>query len=128
MTLEDLLYALMLPSGNDAAVAVAETVGKIIQRRKKKETKKTFYETFIAHMNMLSRELKLDQEWKNSHGLPLHPNHSTPHAICQLTAAAMMDEKFREIVCCKEYEGILKNERTGLKKICKWKNTNKLLH
>jgi hypothetical protein len=45
----------MLPSGNDAAVAVAETVGKIIQKHKKKETKKTFYETFIAHMNILSR-------------------------------------------------------------------------
>jgi hypothetical protein len=52
-------------------------------------------------MNMLSRELKLDQEWKNSHGLPLHPNHSTPQAICQLTVAAMMHQKFKEIVSCK---------------------------
>jgi hypothetical protein len=45
----------MLPSGNDASFAIAETLGKIIQKYKKKPTKKTFYETFIAHMNLLAR-------------------------------------------------------------------------
>ena len=45
----------MLPSGNDASVAIAETVGKIIQRYKKKPTKKTPYDTFIGHMNLLAR-------------------------------------------------------------------------
>lgn len=55
VTLNDLLYGLMLPSGNDASVAVAETAGKIIQRHKKKQTKKTYYDTFIAHMNILAR-------------------------------------------------------------------------
>ena len=47
----------MLPSGNDASVAIAETVGKIIQKYKKKPTRKTPYETFITHMNILAREL-----------------------------------------------------------------------
>ena len=55
LTLNDLLYGLMLPSGNDASVAVAETTGKIIQRHKKKPTAKSYYETFIAHMNLFSR-------------------------------------------------------------------------
>jgi D-alanyl-D-alanine carboxypeptidase len=32
----------MLPSGNDASVAIAETIGKIIQRNKKKPSKKTY--------------------------------------------------------------------------------------
>ena len=36
LTLEDLFYGLMLPSGNDAAVAIADTIGKIIQRYKKR--------------------------------------------------------------------------------------------
>lgn len=47
----------MLPSGNDASVALAEGMGKVIQRHKKKPTKKTYYETFIAHMNLLAKEL-----------------------------------------------------------------------
>jgi D-alanyl-D-alanine carboxypeptidase len=34
---------LMLPSGNDASVAIAEAMGKIIQRHKKKETKKNYF-------------------------------------------------------------------------------------
>jgi D-alanyl-D-alanine carboxypeptidase (penicillin-binding protein 5/6) len=42
LTLKDLLYGLMLPSGNDASVAIAETIGKIIQRNKKKPSKKTY--------------------------------------------------------------------------------------
>lgn len=59
LALNDLFYGLMLPSGNDASVAMAETVGKIIQRHKKKQTKKSYYETFIAHMNLLAREINI---------------------------------------------------------------------
>ncbi len=55
ISLKDLLYALMLPSGNDASVAIAETVGKIIQKYKKKPSKKTYFETFIYHMNLLAK-------------------------------------------------------------------------
>lgn len=55
VTLKDLLYALMLPSGNDASIAIAETVGKIIQKNKKKVSKKSYFETFIVHMNLLAK-------------------------------------------------------------------------
>lgn len=43
VTLKDLLYGLMLPSGNDASIVIAETVGKIIQKNKKKPSKKTYF-------------------------------------------------------------------------------------
>ena len=43
LSIEQLLYGLMLPSGNDASVAIAEVIGKIIQKYKVKETKKTYY-------------------------------------------------------------------------------------
>ena len=43
LTLHDLFYGMMLPSGNDASVAMAEAVGKIIQKYKKKQTKKSYY-------------------------------------------------------------------------------------
>lgn len=43
LTAEDLLYALMLPSGNDASICLAELMGKIIQRHKKKEQRRTYF-------------------------------------------------------------------------------------
>jgi hypothetical protein len=33
----------MLPSGNDAAYCIAEAMGKIIQKHKKKESKRNYY-------------------------------------------------------------------------------------
>ena len=61
LTIEDLLYALMLPSGNDAATVLAECVGKIIQRHKKKPSCLPPAKTFVRHMNILYKEL-LPQE------------------------------------------------------------------
>lgn len=55
LTLKDLLYGLMIQSGNDDSVAIAETVGKIIQKNKKKPSKKTYFETFVFHMNLLAK-------------------------------------------------------------------------
>ena len=42
LTINDLMLGLMLPSGNDASVALAEAMGRVIQRHRQKETKKTF--------------------------------------------------------------------------------------
>ena len=53
LTIEDLLYALMLPSGNDAATVLAECIGKIIQRNKKKPSLLPPSKTFVRHMNIL---------------------------------------------------------------------------
>lgn len=43
LNVEDLLYGLMLPSGNDASICLAELMGKVIQRHKKKEQKRTYF-------------------------------------------------------------------------------------
>lgn len=43
----------MLPSGNDAAVTLAENVGRIIQKHKKKPSVLSPLRTFIRHMNIL---------------------------------------------------------------------------
>jgi D-alanyl-D-alanine carboxypeptidase len=102
-------------------------MGKIIQRYKKKETKKTFYETFIAHMNLLSKELKLDQTWGNSSGLSFNPNFSSPEAIIILTAIAIRNPIFHRIVNTKAFEIDIKNERFGITRKAIWRNTNKLL-
>ena len=127
ISINELLYGLMLPSGNDASVAIAETVGKIIQKNKKKPSNKTYYETFIAHMNIFAHEIEIEQEYNNSSGLSFKPNLSTPKAITILTALALRNKKFYEVINTKEYQIELKNERFGLLRKQLWKNTNKLL-
>ena len=47
----------MLPSGNDAAVALAENVGRIIQRKKKIQNPPNPINTFVKQMNVLYHEL-----------------------------------------------------------------------
>jgi D-alanyl-D-alanine carboxypeptidase len=84
----------MLPSGNDAALCLADVMGKYIQRYRKKEQKKNYVDTFLAHMNMFSKELKLPQEWRNPHGLAANPNYSTAQAITALTLLALQDNIF----------------------------------
>ena len=57
LTIENLLYALLLPSGNDAAMALAENIGRIILKNRKRQTKLTPYKLFVGHMNMLYQEV-----------------------------------------------------------------------
>jgi D-alanyl-D-alanine carboxypeptidase len=53
LTVEDLLYALMLPSGNDASVALADNLGRVIIKYKKKPCKISPVKIFVNHMNIL---------------------------------------------------------------------------
>ena len=75
--MDNLLYALMLPSGNDASVCIAQFLGKIIYRKEKKEPNKSYYDFFIEAMNEFSKQLGLKQWWNNSSGLSYNPNTST---------------------------------------------------
>lgn len=84
--LKDLLYAVMLRSGNDAATAVAEHVGKT-------EAK------FVELMNAKVAELGLTgTHFANPHGLDAKDHYSTSHDMAVLTAYALRNETFAEIV------------------------------
>ena len=78
-------------------------------------------------MNLLSKEMNLNQSWSNSSGLSFNPNYSTPESIALLTAVAIRDPVFSKIVNAKKHEIEIKNERYGLSRKLVWKNTNKLL-
>lgn len=91
LTIYELLHALMLPSGNDAAVALAEWGGKTIRKyvgiAQKYSTntiesktvnfvndliieKKTYQKLFVWHMNRAAVSLKLrNTRFMNPHGL-----------------------------------------------------------
>lgn len=74
-TLEDLLYGLMLPSGNDASVAIAVWGGRVLISREQSQSatnhkKKELYQRFITEMNQKAKLLSMHKtNYANSHGL-----------------------------------------------------------
>lgn len=110
-TLKELLFGLMLPSGNDASVAIACYIAGS-------------EENFVKMMNEKARELGLENtSFSNAHGLDA-PNHQTSaFDLAIITAEAMKNETFREIVKTKTTT-ISGNEEVSKKQL---KNMNKLL-
>ncbi len=86
LTLEDLLYALMLESANDAAAAIAyEIAGGI--------------EPFAERMNLLAQKIGLtESHFTNPHGLDDEAHYTTAYDLAKLTAYALRNEQFRKIV------------------------------
>lgn len=81
-TVEDLLYGLMLASGNDAALALAEhTAGSA--------------EAFVSLMNDKCAALDLENtHFENPHGLDGEAHYSSARDLAVITAAAMKNEAF----------------------------------
>lgn len=86
LTLEDLLYAVMLESANDAAAAVAyEIAGGI--------------EPFADMMNETAAKIGLENtHFTNPHGLDHEEHYTTAADLARLTAYALKNEDFRTIV------------------------------
>lgn len=89
-TVNDLLYAIMLRSGNDAAVAVAEHVGGSI-------------EGFAALMNKKAAEIgAVNTHFDNPHGLDSATHYTTARDLALITAYALRNPVFAEIVSSKK--------------------------
>lgn len=102
----DLLYGLLLNSGNDAAVAIAEHVAGSV-------------EAFADMMNERAREMGLQNtQFRNPHGLDEPGHYSTAFDLALLTDAAMNYPQIAEIIKTKEHQW---NETLY------WRNTNRLL-
>ncbi|KPN15462.1 D-alanyl-D-alanine carboxypeptidase [Bacillus australimaris] len=108
VSLEDLTYGLMLRSGNDAAVAIAEHVGGSL-------------EGFIFMMNQKAAELGMkNTNFQNPHGLDDHKNHySSAYDMAILTKYAMEHKQYQKIAGTTFYKA---KTMEGY-----WKNKNKLL-
>ena len=82
----DLLYGLMLPSGNDAAIAIAEHIGGS-------------FDGFVKLMNEKAKELGMTgTHYMNPHGLHHSDHYTTARDLALLTAYAFENDAFREIV------------------------------
>jgi D-alanyl-D-alanine carboxypeptidase (penicillin-binding protein 5/6) len=100
-TLRTLLHALLLPSGNDAAMAIARSVGgsAIFENDGAREQ-------FVVWMNEKAAELGLEStEFTNPHGLDEEGHYSTPADLAVLTRYALTVPDFREIFGAEEYRG-----------------------
>lgn len=86
LTMEELLYALMLESANDAAAAIAWAVGGSIEQ-------------FADMMNATAQKLGLDgTHFMNPHGLDDPKHYTTAKDLAKLTDYALRNETFSEIV------------------------------
>ena len=91
ITIKDLLYGLMLCSGNDAAVALAEYAGGDIQG-------------FAELMNNKAHELGLtNTHYESPHGLDSDGHYTTAYELAVLTDYALKNETFASIVGTKNY-------------------------
>ncbi len=109
LLLIDLLYGLMLRSGNDAALAISNYVSK----------------DFVKLMNEKAKEIGMkNTSFNNPSGLDINGvgNYSTAHDMALLTSYAYKNEIFRNIISTKKYS--LKTN----KNVYFWINKHKLLH
>jgi D-alanyl-D-alanine carboxypeptidase len=89
ITLEALLYGLMLSSGNDAALAIADHCGPGLS-------------AFVSKMNAKAKELGMSHtSFANPNGLDAEGHYSTARDMATLAAYAMENETFARIVSTK---------------------------
>jgi serine-type D-Ala-D-Ala carboxypeptidase (penicillin-binding protein 5/6) len=111
MSLQNMLYGMMLRSGNDAATAIAEHVGGSV-------------EGFVLLMNEKARLIGMkNTSFKNPHGLDEEGHYSSANDMALLTAYALKNPVFQEIVKTKVKSAPNPNEKWDYK----WYNKNKML-
>lgn len=110
--LEDLVYGLMLRSGNDAAVAISEKVGGSL-------------DGFVWMMNQKAEEIGMkNTNFSNPHGLDNTNNHySTAYDMALLTRYAMQNKTYAKIAGTKVHRAPNSTEQWDYV----WKNKNRLL-
>lgn len=111
-SVRELLYGLMLISGNDASVAIGERVGG-----------EGGISAFVELMNKTAKKIGTENShFDNTHGLDSKTHYTTAQDLARITSYAMENETFREIVSTRSTKII-----SGEGKTRYLKNKNKLL-
>lgn len=114
ISLRELVTGLMMRSGNDAAVAIAEFLSGSVDK-------------FVVEMNKKAREIgAIHTKFQNPHGLPTKDHYSTAYDLAWIARYAMNNPTFAEVVSTRntsiDWEDSAGNEHEQ-----NLKNTNKLL-
>ncbi len=90
-TVEELLYMLLVPSANDAAITLAVAEAGSVK-------------AFVAKMNERAQEMGLkNTHFENAWGLHVEDHYSSASDLTKIAAVAMRDPLFRKIVSTKEF-------------------------
>lgn len=123
----DLMYGMMLPSGNDAAYALAEYCGSILLSHCAKDKGRySNVNYFVKHMNIASFKIGMKAtKFLNPHGLSHLGNTSTAMGISKLAGKLMKNPLISKIVSQTKYSCEVVNK--GISRKLTWCNTNLLL-
>lgn len=111
MTLRQLLYGLMLVSGNDASVAIGEKVGGNVNN-------------FVDMMNKTALKIgATNTHFDNTHGLDSKTHYTSAYDLALITSYALKNQLFKEIVSTKNIKIVSDQGKTRY-----LKNKNKLLN
>ncbi|MEV4922573.1 D-alanyl-D-alanine carboxypeptidase family protein [Streptomyces roseoverticillatus] len=118
LTARQLLYALMLPSGCDAAYALADAFGTGPDEEARTRS-------FVAKMNAKARQLKLSgTNYDSFDGISsAGRNYSTPQDLARLSRHALGNSTFRTVTSALNTQQKARN----VNRLYTWYNTNKLL-
>ncbi|MET9054853.1 D-alanyl-D-alanine carboxypeptidase family protein [Streptomyces rhizosphaericola] len=120
VTVGQLLYGLMLPSGCDAAYALADKFGT-------GKTRDARVKSFIGQMNATAKSLKLkNTNFDSFDGIGGGKNYSTPRDLTIIAREAMKNSTFRTVVKTKSTKQTV-TMKNGGKRVMSWANTNKML-
>lgn len=93
VTIKELIYGLMLKSGNDAAIAIAEGISGSVGE-------------FVRLMNEYATEIGLiDTHFESPHGLDSANHYTTAYDLAIATAHAKEIDEFNKIVATKDIDG-----------------------
>ncbi|MFJ4687749.1 D-alanyl-D-alanine carboxypeptidase family protein [Streptomyces sp. NPDC088789] len=120
VTVRQLLYGLMLPSGCDAAYALADKFGS-------GSTRAARVKSFIGKMNTKAKQLGMtNTKFDSFDGISNGSNYSTPRDLTKLASNVMKSSTFRSIVKTKSTKQKV-TTKTGGYRYYPWSNTNTLL-
>jgi D-alanyl-D-alanine carboxypeptidase (penicillin-binding protein 5/6) len=129
LTVGELLYGLMLPSGNDASVALAEHFGARYGAMYggPDHARIDSYDHFIKQMNDAAEGFGLQStHFDNPHGLPSDDHTTTARDLGRLAQLALRVPLFRKVVSTTQH-GTTVDSVSGYKRNVVWRNTNQLL-
>eukprot|EP01017_Pseudomicrothorax_dubius_P045310 TRINITY_DN7819_c0_g1_i2.p1 TRINITY_DN7819_c0_g1~~TRINITY_DN7819_c0_g1_i2.p1 ORF type:complete len:298 (-),score=66.71 TRINITY_DN7819_c0_g1_i2:35-928(-) len=131
LSILDLLYGMLLPSGNDAALSLAIFFGGLLDRTRRltqqDNSTHAHVDLFIKEMNKQAYKLGLrETSFTNAHGLSEKGNKSTCADLGRLCFIILQDELLRKIVGTKTHRAAIIDFK-GRERMAEWTNTNKLL-
>lgn len=114
LSLKDLLYALMLPSGNDSAIAIAEHISGNT-------------EAFVELMNEEAILLgATNTNFVNPHGYQNKDHYTTAYDLYLIFNECIKNETFLKLISAKNYETVIK-QADGSSRTVTWPQSNQFI-